>query len=230
MSKTSKKGTDEKTAKETAAAADGENAADGKNAAGNTADNVAADAAGNTAGNAAGNTAGNAAADAGGQDTPDVQGDAEGQGAGEAGDAAPSPQEELAAERDRYLRLAAEYDNYRKRSVKERDNTYSDARADAITRLLPVFDNLERALKMECADEAFYKGVEMTMNQLIEIMEGMGVKQIPAEGEPFDPNLHDAVLTIENPELGEKIVAEECRKGFMIGDRIIRHSTVVVAN
>lgn len=137
---------------------------------------------------------------------------------------------ELAAEKDKYLRLAAEYDNFRKRSIKERETTYSDARADTVTRLLPVYDNLERALKMDCADEAFYKGIEMIMTQLTEILEGMNVKQIPAKGEPFDPNLHNAVLSIEDPGLGEKVVAEECSKGFMLGDRVIRHSTVVVAN
>ena len=141
-----------------------------------------------------------------------------------------TPRDMLALERDKYLRLAAEYDNYRKRSAKEREMMYGDARADTITRLLPVYDNLERALKMECADEAFYKGVEMTMTQLTEILETMGVKQIPAMGEPFDPNLHNAVLNIEDPELGEKTVAEECQKGFMLGERVIRHSTVVVAN
>ena len=137
---------------------------------------------------------------------------------------------ELAAERDKYLRLAAEYDNFRKRSIKERESLYGNARADTITRLLPVYDNLERALKMECADEAFYKGVEMTMTQLTEIFEGMNVKQIPAAGEIFDPNRHDAVMSVEDPGLGEKIVKEECKKGFMLGERIIRHSTVVVAN
>ena len=136
----------------------------------------------------------------------------------------------LAAERDRYLRLAAEYDNYRKRSTKERETVYNDARTDTITRLLPVYDNLERALKMECADEAFYKGVEMTMTQLTEILNGMNVTQIPAVGEPFDPNRHNAVMSVEDPGLGEKIIAEECRKGFMLGDKVIRFSTVVVAN
>ena len=151
--------------------------------------------------------------------------------ADEAGaDPAAEIREELAAERDRYLRLAAEYDNYRKRSAKEREMTYSDARADAITRLLPVYDNLERALKMECADEAFYKGVEMTMTQLTEILDSMDVSQIPATGETFDPNRHNAVMAVENPELGEKVIAEEYQKGFMLGDRVIRHSTVVVAN
>ena len=142
----------------------------------------------------------------------------------------PSADEILAAERDKYLRLAAEYDNYRKRSAKEREAVFGDARADTITRLLPVYDNLERALKMECADEAVYKGVEMTMTQLMEIFENMGVTVIPSVGEPFDPNRHNAVMNIENPELGEKIVAEECQKGFMLGDRIIRFSTVIVAN
>ena len=136
----------------------------------------------------------------------------------------------LAAEKDKYLRLAAEYDNFRKRSIKERETTYSDARADAITRLLPVYDNLERALKMDCEDEAFYKGIEMTMTGLTEILEGMNVKRIQAVGEPFDPNRHNAVMTIENPDLGEKIVAEEYQKGFVLGDRVIRFSTVVVAN
>jgi len=137
---------------------------------------------------------------------------------------------ELASERDKYLRLAAEYDNFRKRSIKERESTYGDARADAVTRLLPVYDNLERALKLECADEAFYKGVEMTMVGFGEILENMGVKLIEAVGEPFDPNRHNAVMSIENPELGEKIVSEEFIKGFTLGDRVIRCSTVVVAN
>ena len=138
--------------------------------------------------------------------------------------------EELSAERDKYLRLAAEYDNYRKRSAKEREMIYAEARADAITRLLPVYDNLERALKAECSDEAFYKGVEMTMTQLTEIMESLGVMPIPSVGEQFDPKCHNAVMTIENPELGEKIISEEYQRGFMLGDRVIRFSTVVVAN
>ena len=137
---------------------------------------------------------------------------------------------ELAAQRDKYLRLAAEYDNFRKRSMKEREMIYSDARADAITRLLPVYDNLQRALKMECTDDAFFKGVEMMMTQLTQILDEMNVKQITAVGEPFDPNRHNAVMMIENPELGEKIVAEEFQKGFTLGERVIRHSTVVVAN
>ena len=138
--------------------------------------------------------------------------------------------EELAQQRDKYLRLAAEYDNFRKRSKLEKEMTYQQARVDAITRLLPVYDNLERALKMECSDEAFFKGIEMTMTSLNEILENMDVKLIPAVGETFDPNRHNAVMTIENPELGEKIVAEEYQKGFMLGEKVIRFSTVVVAN
>jgi len=139
-------------------------------------------------------------------------------------------QNELAAERDKYLRLAAEYDNFRKRSAKERELIYTDARIDAISKLLPVYDNLERALKMECTDESYYKGVEMIMTQLTDVLGNMGVKEIPAVGEPFDPNRHNAVMTIEDPQLSDNIVAEEYQKGFTLGDRVIRFSTVVVAN
>jgi len=139
-------------------------------------------------------------------------------------------QSELAAERDKYLRLAAEYDNFRKRSAKEREIIYSNARIDAITKLLPIYDNIERALKMECSDEAFYKGIEMIMTQLTEVFSDIGVTEIPATGEPFDPNLHNAVMTVENKDLGNNIIAEECQKGFILGDRVIRFSTVVVTN
>ena len=136
----------------------------------------------------------------------------------------------LSAEKDKYLRLAAEYDNYRKRSTKEREMIYTDARTDAISKLLPVYDNLERALKMECSDEAYYKGVEMIMTQLKESLGSMNVKEIPAVGEPFDPKLHNAVMSVENPDLGENIITEEFQKGFILGDKVIRFSTVVVAN
>ena len=141
-----------------------------------------------------------------------------------------STTEELASERDKYLRLAAEYDNYRKRSAKEREMTYSDARIESITKLLPIYDNLERALQMDCADEAFYKGIEMIMTQFNEMFENMGVKHIPALGEPFDPKLHNAVMMITEPSLGVNIIAEEYQKGFTLGERVIRFSTVVVAN
>ena len=141
-----------------------------------------------------------------------------------------STAELLSAEKDKYLRLAAEYDNYRKRSAKEREKIYTEARTDAISKLLPVYDNLERALKMECSDESFYKGVEMIMTQMTETLNSMGVQEIPAVGELFDPNRHNAVMKIEDPELGENKIAEEYQKGFAIGDRVIRFSTVVVAN
>jgi len=139
-------------------------------------------------------------------------------------------EEALAQERDKFLRLAAEYDNFRRRSQKERESVYFDARADTITRLLPVYDNLERALKMECADEAFYTGVKMTFSQLTEIMISMGIEEIPAIGETFDPNIHNAVMSIEDSELGEKEIAEEFQKGFTLNGKVIRFSTVVVAN
>jgi len=150
-------------------------------------------------------------------------------GGGEA-EAASGAQDETAVDLDRFLRLAAEYENFRKRSAKEREMTYTNARTDTITQLLTVYDNLERALKMECTDEAFYKGVEMIMTGLLEAFNNMGVKRIPAIGEPFDPNRHNAVMTIVDPELGEKIIAEEFQKGFMLGEKVIRFSTVVVAN
>jgi len=150
--------------------------------------------------------------------------------AGSESDPLESLQIDLSAERDKYLRLAAEYDNFRKRSAKEREMIYTDARTDAIGKLLPVYDNLERALKMDCSDDAYYKGVEMIMTQLTEVLSDMGVRVIPAVGEPFDPNLHNAVMTITDPKLGENTIAEEYQKGFIIGDRVIRFSTVVVAN
>jgi len=137
---------------------------------------------------------------------------------------------EEAIDKDRYLRLAAEYDNFRKRSAKEREMIYSDARTDVISKLLPVYDNLERALKTECTDESFYKGIEMIMTQLTETLISVGVEVIPAVGEPFNPNLHNAVMSIVDPTLGEGVIAEEYQKGFILGDRVIRFSTVVVAN
>ena len=136
----------------------------------------------------------------------------------------------LAVEKDRYLRLAAEYDNYRKRSQKERENVYADAKADTVLQLLPVYDNLERALKAECSDPAFYKGVEMTMDQLMGIFGKLGVEVIEAAGQPFDPALHNAVMHVEDESLGENVVAEEFQKGFKLNDKVIRFAMVKVAN
>jgi len=164
------------------------------------------------------------------RETGDADGQETGNGQSSGSSADDAPRDLLAAERDKYLRLAAEYDNFRKRSAKELQAVYGGARADTIIRLLPVYDNLERALKMTCTDEAFYKGVEMTLTGLMEVFENMGVEPIQALGEPFDPNRHNAVMAIENPALGEKIISEEFQKGFMLGDRVLRFSSVVVAN
>ncbi len=136
----------------------------------------------------------------------------------------------LSAEKDKYLRLAAEYDNYRKRSQKEKENVYGDAKADTVLQLLPVYDNLERALKAECSDAAFYKGVEMIMDQLMGIFAKLGVEVIQAAGQPFDPALHNAVIHVEDEELGENVVAEEFQKGFTLNGKVIRFAMVKVAN
>lgn len=137
---------------------------------------------------------------------------------------------ELAEEKDKYLRLAAEYDNYRRRSQKEREALFSDVRADTVKALLPVYDNLERALKAECTDEAFYKGVELTMNQLLGILEKMGVTLIEAKDCVFDPQLHNAVMHVEDESLGENVIVEEFQKGFKLNDKVIRFAMVKVAN
>ena len=136
----------------------------------------------------------------------------------------------LAQEKDRFLRLAAEYENYKKRSQKEREGLYADVKAGTVAALLPVYDNLERALKQETEDEAFFKGVEMTMSQLREIFANFGVEEIPALGEVFDPALHNAVFHIEDEAYGENEIVEQFLVGFRLGEKIIRHSVVKVAN
>ena len=137
---------------------------------------------------------------------------------------------ELNAEKDKYLRLAAEYDNYRRRSQKEREAIYTDVKADTITKLLPVYDNIARALALGCSDEAFLKGIQMTMNQLEEIFSKLGVTAIPSVGESFDPEKHNAVRHVEDDSVGEGIIVEEFQKGFAIGEKVIRFAMVVVAN
>ena len=124
----------------------------------------------------------------------------------------------------------AEYDNFRKRSAKERENTYADVRADTVVKFLPVYDNLVRALAQATEDEAYRKGVEMIMAQLEEILAKLGVEAIPAVGEVFDPKLHNAVMHVEDESCGEGIIVEEFQKGFRMGDKIIRFSMVKVAN
>ena len=133
-------------------------------------------------------------------------------------------------EKEKYLRLAAEYDNYRKRSQKERDSLYNDIKADTLLKFLPVYDNLERALKQATADEAYRKGVEMIMTQFNTTMEKLGVTEIEAEGRKFDPTLHNAVMHIEDESFGENEVVEVFQKGFKLNDKIIRFAMVKVAN
>lgn len=153
-------------------------------------------------------------------------------------EAAPEAQEQTAAPEpdplkeanDRYLRLLAEYDNYRKRSAKERENIYADVRVDTVTKFLPVYDNLARALTVSTADESFRKGVEMTFTQLVDVMQKLGIQPIEAVGQTFDPTRHNAVMHVEDDSVGENVVVEEFQKGFILGEKVIRFSMVKVAN
>ena len=137
---------------------------------------------------------------------------------------------QLAALNDKHLRLAAEYDNYRKRTAKEKEAAWGEAKAQTVAAFLPVFDNLERAMKQETADEAYKKGVEMTMKGLQDALAGLGVEMIPALGETFDPNRHNAVMHCDDPEAGENTIVEVFQQGFACGDKVIRFSMVRVAN
>ena len=135
----------------------------------------------------------------------------------------------LAAAEDKYLRLAAEYDNFRRRSAKERENLFADAYADALAVFLPVVDNLERAAQF--ADgESVAKGVAMTLKGINDTLERLGITEIEAQGLPFDPEVHNAVLHVEDETLGESVVAEVLQKGYRKGDRVLRYSMVKVAN
>ena len=139
-------------------------------------------------------------------------------------------EEKYNAEHDSYLRLAADYDNYRKRTLKEKDAAYGNGKADAVEKLLPVYDNLERALNQPTEDEAYKKGVEMTMTQLVGIFAGLGVEIFGNVGDAFDPNLHNAVMHTEDESFGENTICQVFRKGFKIGDKIVRFAMVQVAN
>lgn len=136
----------------------------------------------------------------------------------------------LADQEDKFLRLAAEYDNYRRRSQKEKESAWADSKAETAAAFLPVYDNLERALKQETSDEAYKKGVEMTMAGLKKAFEDLGVTEIDAVGQPFDPNVHNAVMHMEDDSLGENTVAEVFQAGFKLGDKVIRFAMVKVAN
>ena len=145
-------------------------------------------------------------------------------------------QMELAAKqletvKDQYVRLTAEYDNYRKRTTKEKDNIYTDAKADTIKAFLAVYDNLERAAASEGGEDSPHKkGLEMIFTQYKDILKSLGVEEIEAQGQPFDPEKHNAVMHIEDENLGENVVAQVFQAGFKMGDKVIRHSIVQVAN
>ena len=139
-------------------------------------------------------------------------------------------EEKYNAEHDAHLRLAAEYDNFRKRTVKEKEASYGNGKADAVEKLLPVYDNLERALNQPTEDEAYKKGVEMTMNQLVTIFAGLGVEIFGAVGDTFDPNIHNAVMHIEQEDAEENTITQVFQKGFKLGEKIVRFAMVQVAN
>lgn len=135
-----------------------------------------------------------------------------------------------AEEHDRYLRLAAEYDNFRKRSQKEKDSIYQSAQADTLMKFLPVYDNIQRAISQPTTDEAYAKGVEMTAGGLNEVLEKLGVKVFGAVGDTFDPEKHSAVMHVEDESLGENTIAEVFQQGFQLGEKVIRFAMVKVAN
>ena len=139
-------------------------------------------------------------------------------------------EEKYNAEHDAHLRLAAEYDNFRKRTIKEKEASYGNGKADAVAKMLPVYDNLERALNQPTEDEAYKKGVEMTMTQLVGIFSGLGVEIFGNVGDAFDPNFHNAVMHTEDENFGENTICQVFQKGFKLGEKIIRFAMVQVAN
>lgn len=139
-------------------------------------------------------------------------------------------EEKYNAEHEAYLRLAAEYANFRKRTAVEKESSYANGKADAIEKLLPVYDDLSRAMAQETADAAYKKGVEMTMNELVKILSGMGVEIIGQVGDTFDPNLHNAIMHTEDDSIAENTITQVFRQGFKMGDKIVRFAMVQVAN
>ena len=139
-------------------------------------------------------------------------------------------EEKYNEERESHLRLAADYDNFRKRTIKEKEASYGNGKADAVAKMLPVYDNLERALNQPCSDEAYKKGVELTMTELKKIFESLGVEVYGEVGEEFDPELHNAVMHNEDESLGENVISMVFQKGFKIGDKVVRFAMVQVAN
>ena len=139
-------------------------------------------------------------------------------------------EEKYNAEHDSYLRLAADYDNFRKRTIKEKEASYGNGKADTVAKLLPVYDNLERALQQPTEDAAYKKGVEMTMTELVKILTGLGVEIFGQVGDEFNPELHNAIMHTEDESLGENTIAMVFQKGFKLGDKVVRFAMVQVAN
>lgn len=139
-------------------------------------------------------------------------------------------EKQLSDEKDKYLRVVAEYDNFRKRSVNDRLNAVTDAQARVITEILSVIDNFERAMNAECTDENYKKGVEMIFSQYNTILTKLGVTEIEALNCPFDPNVHHAVNQVEDENFGENTVCQVFQKGYRLGDKVIRCAMVAVAN
>ena len=139
-------------------------------------------------------------------------------------------EEKYNAERDAHLRVAAEFDNFRKRTIKEKEASYGNGKADAVAKILPIYDNLERALNQETADAAYKKGVELTMNELLKIFGTLGVEVFGNPGDVFDPNLHNAVMHTEDESVPENTITMVFQKGFKMGDKIVRFAMVQVAN
>ena len=139
-------------------------------------------------------------------------------------------EEKYNSEHDAHLRLAAEYDNFRKRTAKEKEVSYTNGMAAAVEKLLPVYDNLSRALQQETQDAAFKKGVEMTMTELVKILGNMGVEIYGQPGDLFDPNLHNAVLHIDDESIPENTITQVFQQGFKMGEKIVRFAMVQVAN
>ena len=131
---------------------------------------------------------------------------------------------------EKYMRTLAEYDNYRKRTIKEKETIYPEAKAIVIEKILPILDNFSRALESADNKDAFYEGIVMLKKQLDDALASLGVEEIKAVGEEFNPELHNAVMHIDDEEQGENVIVEEFQKGYKIGDRVIRHSMVKVAN
>lgn len=153
------------------------------------------------------------------------------------GDSAEKEEDELekmrkkyAALNDQYLRTLAEYDNFRKRSQREKEAVYPAAVASTVEKFLPVVDSFERALAFECADAEFKKGVQMIYDSLLSTLKDLKVEELGVVGDPFDANLHNAVMHIEDESLGENTISAVLQKGYRIGDRVIRYAMVTVAN